>query len=116
MTNVLEFPAKNTSSNFPISVEQSIEHIMEVRQHFCDEVSSDILEAAIGVFTSYGLNLKADENTVKHVIFLEEAIKALVYSAKNLNHPFQEIAEEAVTLETDAKKELERIQGKQLNT
>ena len=112
MDNIIQFPAKNKNS-----LEHSIEHIEEVRRNYCDEVTSDIMEAALSVLSSYGLTVHADEQSVKSVIFVEEAIRALVYTTKNLDHQFQSLADIAVTLEVDAKKELKRIiEESQLHT
>lgn len=108
MDNVIQFPSKSKGP-FPNSVEQSIEHVEEVRRSYCDEVTADIIEAAFSVMASYGIQLKPDELSVKSVVFLEEAARSMVYTSKGLNHSFQEIAEMAVTLDDGAKDELNRI-------
>jgi hypothetical protein len=117
MDNIVKFPNKLSAENFPISIEQSYEHIEEVRRDYCDEVCSDVMEAAFSVLASYGITVKPDEQNVKYIVFVEEAIKAMVYSTKNLNHSFQELADTVVTLTPDARSQIDNlIEEKLLNT
>lgn len=108
MDNIIQFPSK-PKSPFPNSLEQSLDHVEEVRRTYCDEVTADAFEAVFSVLTSYGLTIKPYEQVVKTVVFLEEAIRSMVYTTKDLDHTFQDLAEAAITLEEDAKKELDRI-------
>jgi hypothetical protein len=108
MDNIIQFP-KKADQGFPNNLNESFDHIEDVRRNYCDEVSADIIEAAFSVLSSYGLQVTPDESSVKNIVFFEEAVKALVYTTKKLHHPFQDLAEQAVTLEADAKKELDRI-------
>jgi len=108
MDNIIQFPTKSNSP-FPNNLEQTIDHVEQVRRTYCDEVTADAFEAVFAVLTSYGLTIKPDESVVKSVVFLEEAIRAMVYTTKDLNHSFQDLAEATITLEADAKKELDRI-------
>lgn len=115
MTNVIEFP-KKTVETFPANLDESFDHIEDVRRQYCDEVSADIVEAAFSVLSSYGLTVKPDETSIKQIVFLEEAIKAMVYSTKRLPHPFHNIAEQAITLSEEAMDELQEIiDSNQLN-
>lgn len=109
MDNIIQFPVKNNTNSFPINVEQSYDHIEEVRRDYCDEVSADIMEAITSVLSSYNLSILPDENVVKNVVFMEETVKALVYSTKKLYHPFQDLAQQAITLTDDARNELKEI-------
>ena len=108
MDNVIQFPSR-AKEGFPNNLGESFEHIEDVRRNYCDEVSSDILEAAFSVLASYGLQVPADENTVKCIVMVEETIKAIVYKTKKLSHPFQELAESAITLTPEAQEELVKI-------
>ena len=115
MDNVIEFP-KKTAEIFPANLDESFDHIEDVRRQYCDEVSADIMEAAFSVLSSYGLTVNPNEDTIKQIVFLEEAIKAMVYTTKRLQHPFHNLAEQAITLSEDAKQELEElIDGNLLN-
>lgn len=100
MSNVIEFP-KKTPQLSPASLEESLKYVEEVRMDFCDEVSSDILEAVFSVMANYGLKIDTSEKGIKHTVFVEEAIRALVYSTKNLEHPFHKISNEAIVLDSD---------------
>jgi hypothetical protein len=116
MDNIIQFPSK-PKSPFPNNLEQTLDHVEQVRRTYCDEVTADAFEAVFAVLTSYGLTIKADEHVVKSVVFLEEAIRAMVYTTKDLEHTFQDLADAAITLEADAKKELDRIiEENQLHT
>jgi hypothetical protein len=109
MDNIIQFPVKNSTKGFPNNLEQSYEHIEEVRRDYCDEISADIMEAVLGVLASYNISVLPDESVVKNVVFLEETVKALVYSTKKLEHPFQDIAQQAITLTDEARDELKEI-------
>lgn len=109
MDNIIQFPVKNKTKGFPSSIEQSYDHIEEVRRDYCDEISSDIMDAITSVLASYNITILPDENVVKNVVFMEESAKALVYSTKKLYHPFQELAQQAITLTDDAREELKDI-------
>lgn len=116
MDNIIQFPSK-PKSPFPNNLEQTLDHVEQVRRTYCDEVTADAFEAVFAILTSYGLTIKPDENVVKSVVFLEEAIRAMVYTTKDLEHSFQDLADAAITLEADAKKELDRIiEENQLHT
>ena len=104
MDNIIQFPTRNKNS-----LEHSIEHIEEVRRTYCDEVTADAFEAIFSVLSSYGLTVKANERSVKSIVFLEEAVRSMVYTTKDLEHQFQDLAEAAISLEAEAKEELDRI-------
>jgi len=109
MDNIIQFPVKTITKDFPVSLEQSYEHIEEVRRDYCNEVSADIMDAVLGVLSSYNISVLPNESVVKNVVFLEETVKALVYSTKKIHHPFQEMAEQAIVLTEDARSELKEI-------
>jgi hypothetical protein len=117
MDNIVQFPRKTTTESFPLTIDESYEHIENVRRDYCDEVCSDVMEAAFSVLASYGLTVVPNEQNVKYIVFLEEAIKSMVYTTKNLHHNFQELAESLVTLTPQAHKEISELaEEKQLNT
>jgi hypothetical protein len=107
--NVIQFPSKNSDKFFPTSAEESIDHIELIRRDYCDEVADDAVEAVFAVLSSYGLQVKPDESSIKNIVFMEEAIKSLLYSIKNVSHSFQEIAEACVTIDGEAREEMERL-------
>ena len=90
-------------------MEESIDHIEQIRKDYCDEVTDDAVEAVFAVLSSYGLQVNADEAAIKNIIFMEEAIKSLLYSIKNVSHSFQEIADTCVTINGEAREEMERL-------
>lgn len=108
MDNIIQFPQKQNSP-FPNSEQQSLEHIDEVRRSYCDEVTADAIEALFSVMSSYGLRAKPDELSIKTIVFLEESVRSMIYATKDLNHTFQDLADVAIVLDNDAKKELDRI-------
>lgn len=107
--NVIIFPSKNSDKFFPTNMEESIDHIEQIRKDYCDEVTDDAVEAVFAVLSSYGLQVNADEAAIKNIIFMEEAIKSLLYSIKNVSHSFQEIADTCVTINGEAREEMERL-------
>jgi hypothetical protein len=107
--NVILFPSKTTSKIFPANVEESIDHIEEIRRDYCDEVADDAVEAVFSVMSSYGLFVDPGESAIKNIVFMEEAIKSLLYSVKKVPHSFQEIAESCITINGDAREEMEKM-------
>jgi len=107
--NIIQFPSKNLSQIFPTNIDESLDHIEEIRKDYCDEVCEDAVEAVFSVFQSYGIFVKPDEDSIKNIVFMEESIKSLLYLIKKVPHGFQEIAETCVTIDGDAKKEMEKL-------
>ena len=104
MTKILNFPNK-IDVNFPSTMEEAQDHVTEVRRTYCDEVGTDALDAALTVFANYGVQVRPNGTAIKDLVFLEEAIKAILYRNKNVPHPFHEMIEKSIVLpeETEAK-------------
>lgn len=96
----------------PSSIEESIDHLVAVRQDYCDEVCEDVLEAVTSVLHSYGFNIKSQENYIKDFVFLEEAVKAMLYRYKKIPHGMHEVIEATITMTSEASEELERMSKK----
>lgn len=111
MSKILKFPDKNGEAGNPASLEDTITQIEEVRKMFCDEVSSDVFEAALAVVSNYGLSMKSDITYIKNAVFMEEAIKAFVYKLKNIHHPMHDVVDKTITVadDVDLEKELENL-------
>ena len=107
--NIIQFPTKNISKIFPSNLEESLDHLEEIRKDYCDSVTEDAVEAVFSVFSSYGIFVKPDENSIKSIVFMEEAIKSLLYGEKNVPHSFQEIANSIITINDEAREEIERL-------
>lgn len=107
MDNIIQFPAKN-SEIFPSSAEESMEILNSVRKEFCDEVVADTLEAVTSVFSSYGFTPASDVQTIKDIVFIEEALKAFTYRYKNLGHPLHPIIEQTISVSDEIQKQLEK--------
>ena len=105
--NIIEFP--RTNNVFPSNLEESLEHVEEVRREYCDEVADDAVEAIFSVMSSYGIFVQPDEDSIKNIVFMEEAVKSLLYSIKKVPHSFQDIANEIITINGDAREELEKM-------
>ena len=104
MDNVIQFPKNNTN---PHSIEQnSPEIVYEVRRQFCDEIVADVLEAASGIFASYGIASKGDVYSIKDIVFLEEALKAMTYRYKNLDHNLHPIIDQVITISPELEKQI----------
>ena len=107
--NIIPFHSKNNTNIFPSNIEESIVHLEQIRTDYCDEVADDAIEAVFAVLSSYGLQVKPDESSIKNIVFMEESIKSLLYYIKNVPHAFQEIADSCITIDGEAKEEMERI-------
>jgi hypothetical protein len=107
MSKILKFPDKNGEAGSSASLEDTITQIEEVRKMFCDEVSSDVFEAALAVISNYGLSMKSDMGYIKNAVFMEEAIKAFVYKLKNIHHPMHDVVEKTITVADELEKEIE---------
>ena len=107
--NVILFPSKNNANIFPSNIEESLDHLESIRKDYCDEVADDAVEAVFAVFSSYGIFVNPDEKAIKNIVFMEEAIKSLLYSVKNVSHSLQDIADSVVTINGEAREELERL-------
>lgn len=108
MTKVINFPNK-TDSNFPSNEEESLQHVMEVRQRFCDEISNDSVDAAMSVLLAYGIVIKPVGPALKDLVFLEEAVKAILYRNKNIDHPFHDMIEKSIVLPDEAQERIEKL-------
>ena len=94
-------------AGFPASVQESIDHIESVRKNYCDEVSSDVFDAALSVVNNYGLRIKSDDIFIKDAVFLEEAIKAFVYRFKRIEHPMHDIIDNIITISDEMEQEIQ---------
>jgi hypothetical protein len=108
MTKILNFPQK-TDSTFPSSDEEAQTHLTEVRQNYCDEISNDAMDAALSVIVNYGVYIKPVGSAVKDLVFLEEALKAILYRNKNLVHPFHDMIEKAIVMPDEERERLEEL-------
>lgn len=100
MTKIINFPQK-TDSTFPSNDEEAQAHLAEVRQQYCDEISNDAMDAALSVIVNYGVYIKPVGPAVKDLVFLEEALKAILYRNKNIVHPFHDMIEKAIVMPED---------------
>lgn len=102
MTNIVDFPSKD-GSTFPSNLKEAQDHVNLVRKEYCDEVAQDIFESAMQAFAAYGFQVKSEVSHIKDVVFVEEAIKSMIYRYKRLPHQMQEIAEATISVSDDAK-------------
>lgn len=113
MSNIIQFPKNNIN---PHGLEQnSPDLIYEVRREFCDEVVSDALDALVGIFGSYGVVSRGDVNSIKDIVFLEEALKALLYRYKNLEHSLHPVIEATISISPELEQQIhEKFNNKEL--
>lgn len=110
--NVVQFP-NMTEETFPSTQEEAQERIEEIRTEYCDAVAEDAFDVVMQVLYSYNMYPKTDEAKIKDVVFLEEAIKSVVYRYKNLFHSFQEISENTISITPEAQQELDSMKKKE---
>ena len=111
MTNIIQFPNKN---GFDGVIPHTEEHLMLVRQEFCDEVVSDVMDTVTAVIASYGFKGYINEESIKDIVFVEEAIKAFTYRFKGLHHNMHSIIDQTIIITDDAKKHLEKLEENEL--
>lgn len=107
MTNIIQFPNK---TGFDGVFPDTEEHLMQVRQDFCDEVVSDVMDAVTAVVASFGFNGAVTQESIKDIVFIEEALKAFTYRFKGLEHSLHPIIDQTITITDDAKKHLESLE------
>jgi NTP pyrophosphatase (non-canonical NTP hydrolase) len=110
--NVIQFP-NMSEETFPSSHEEAQERLEEIRTEYCDAVAEDAFDVVMQVLYSYNMYPKTDEAKIKDVVFLEEAIKSVVYRYKNLPHTFQELSENTISITPEAQQELEKMKEKE---
>jgi NTP pyrophosphatase (non-canonical NTP hydrolase) len=110
--NVVQFP-NMTEETFPSTQEEAQERLEEIRTEYCDAVAEDAFDVVMQVLYSYNMYPKTDEAKIKDVVFLEEAIKSVVYRYKNLFHSFQEISENTISITPEAQQELDSMKKKE---
>lgn len=108
MTKILNFPQK-TEASFPSTMEEAQEQVNEVRKLYCDEVGTDALDAALTVFANYGIQVKPNGTAIKDLVFLEEAVKAVLYRNKNIPHPFHDMIEKSIVLPEETEAKIEQL-------
>jgi len=96
MSNILQMPLKN--EDMPVTKKQARSRINSIRKEYCDEICDDVFQALIVHLNSYGVSFRQTDEHTKDLVFLEESLKSFVYRSKGINHNFQKIAEEAVSL------------------
>jgi NTP pyrophosphatase (non-canonical NTP hydrolase) len=110
--NIVKFPNK-TEETFPSTYEEAMERITEVRTEYCDSVAEDAFDVVMQVFSSYNMFPRTNEEHIKDIVFLEEAIKSVVYRYKNLPHTFQELSENTISITDEAQQELNKMNKKE---
>jgi hypothetical protein len=107
MTNIIQFPNKN---GFDGVLPDTEEHLMQVRRDFCDEVVSDVMDAVTAVVASFGFNGNVTQESIKDIVFIEEALKAFTYRFKGLEHSLHPIIDQTISITDDAKKHLDQLE------
>ena len=110
-SNIIQFPNKN---GFDGVIPHTEEHLMLVRQEFCDEVVSDVMDAVTAVIASYGFKGYINEESIKDIVFVEESIKAFTYRFKGIHHNMHPIIDQTISITDDAKKHLEKLEENEL--
>lgn len=104
MDNVIQFPKNNSNPQSPDA--NSLEMIQAVRQQFCDEVVSDVLDAVAGILSSYGIMSNGSPESIKDIVFLEESLKALTYRYKHLDHSLHSVIEQAISISPEIEQQI----------
>ena len=104
-TNVVPFPTKN----FNPFTQQNLEELKAVafqqKQETVAFLVEEIMEDLFMSLMSVGINV-GNDNMIKDVVLVEEAISSLLLKSANLPHPLQEAAEKLISVVDDEPKEV----------
>ena len=117
MTNkVIQFPDKKKGeAGNPASLQETITQIEEVRKLFCDEIADDVFQAVFAIISNYGIVPRSSPEFIRDAFFFEEALQAMLYRMKKLDHPMHHLIDKTVTMSEDVEKELEEKLEESLN-
>ena len=110
--NLIKFPSQS-EEQFPSSREEAFERLIEVRTEYCDSVAEDAFDVVMQVLSSYIMYPKNNVDHIKDVVFLEEAIKSVVYRYKKLPHSFHDISDSVISITPEAQQELDKNKQKE---
>ena len=110
--NLIKFPSQS-EEQFPSTHEEAWERLVEVRTEYCDSVAEDAFDVVMQVLSSYNMYPKNNVDNIKDVVFLEEAIKSVVYRYKKLPHSFQDISDSVIAITPEAQKEIDKNKAKE---
>ena len=77
---------------------QSIEQVKEVKREYCDEVLEFSVEHLFNCIEGFGFFSNSKRIDPKEIILLENIIQAMLYRYYGLEHPFQNLASEVITM------------------
>jgi DNA-binding ferritin-like protein len=113
--NLIKFPTQSEEI-FPSTHEEAMDRLIEVRTEYCDAIAEDAFDVVMQVLSSYNMYPKNDEAQIKDIVFLEEAIKSVVYRYKKLPHNFHDITESIISITPEAQKEIDKNKQKEKAT
>lgn len=114
--NLIRFPTQSEES-FPSTHKEAMDRLIEVRTEYCDSVAEDAFDVVMQVLSSYNMYPRNnDEAQIKDIVFLEEAIKSVVYRYKKLPHNFHDITESIISITPEAQKEIDKNKQKEKAT
>jgi hypothetical protein len=94
--NVLVFPTRNqTRVSQPSSIEEVNANMEMIRQHHIHETLTTVAPKIFEILEIAGFDLMNEEmeKDIKNGAFMVEALRSLLCKYYNMNHPFQDIAE-----------------------
>jgi hypothetical protein len=109
MTNVVNFPKKNTHIDVPRTEEELEESVRRIREMFFDMSSVELSSTVFARAVLHGFDVSDNEH-IKDCILVVEAVKSLLMKTKGEYHALQSYAENNINYEED-----DMIYGDELN-
>jgi len=99
-SNVIQLPTRITDIEFA-NIENSRNLIIEKKKEYCDEVLEYSLEHFFNCLDGFGIKFDNNRMNAKQLVMLEEICQAILYQYYGIEHPFQNIAEELISVVDD---------------
>jgi hypothetical protein len=109
-TTIVKFPAMNTNKSLPLTKDDADLSLLTIKMYYIQKSLDDIMNIVINHLEIAGF--AADQTnlfSVKECALIAESIRSYMFTAYNLNHPMQRIADEVFTEITDSEDETDDI-------
>ena len=97
-TNVIVFP-KGKKGTPPQSLAEAKQNIAEAQTNMAIDIAYESIARALVHVCNAGFDPFAKTSSANDIMFCVEAIKSLILRTIDLDHPFQDIADEVVEVE-----------------
>lgn len=89
------------------NIENSIETIKETKREYCDEALEYIMDHLFNMTASLGFLTDNRRVNSKELILIEQLVQSMLYRYHGLEHEFDELANNVITIEDEDDEEIE---------